>query len=82
MYREDRTQKVFGNAAKGALIGLGIGALTGNAGRGAGIGALTGAATGLFGGDKSLKGGARSRSRSRKTKKRRVPRKRTARSRR
>jgi hypothetical protein len=80
MYQEDRTQKVFGNAAKGALIGLGIGALTGNAGRGAGIGALTGAATGLFGGEKSLRGGARSR--SRKSKKRRVHRKRTARSRR
>ena len=39
--------------AKGALLGLGIGALTGNAGRGAAIGAVSGyggRALGLFGG--------------------------------
>jgi len=44
--------------AKGALLGLGIGALTGNAGRGAAIGALTGyggRSLGLFGGRKSRK---------------------------
>ena len=57
----DRTQKVIQRAATGALLGLGIGALTGNAGRGAGIGAIAGAASGLFGGEKGkldLEGGA------------------------
>jgi len=68
MSDEDRSRKVFRNAATGALLGLGIGALTGNAGRGAGIGALTGAATGLFGGEK-IKGGS-SKSKSRKRRKR------------
>jgi hypothetical protein len=69
MSDEDRSRKVFRNAATGALLGLGIGALTGNAGRGAGIGALTGAATGLFGGEKEIKGGS-SKSKSRKRRKR------------
>jgi len=65
----------LGDTATGALYGLGIGALTGNAGRGAGIGALVGLSgiagrrglglPGFSGGKKSRK----SRSRKMKTKK-------------
>ena len=42
-YEQDQTGRVLTRTAQGALLGLGIGALTGNAGRGAGIGALVGA---------------------------------------
>jgi hypothetical protein len=57
MYVDDDGYQRRGSAletgAKGALLGLGIGALTGNAGRGAAIGAISGyggRALGLFGG--------------------------------
>jgi hypothetical protein len=47
-----RTQKVVDRAAIGTLLGLGIGAATGNIGRGAAYGAGIGAATGFLGGMK------------------------------
>ena len=76
------SQKILQRAGTGALIGLGIGALTGNAGRGAGIGALAGAASGLFGGKKVLKGWKKSKSKkSKRMKKKRSPRKKSLRSR-
>jgi hypothetical protein len=59
-YEQDQTGRVLTRTAKGALLGLGIGALTGNAGRGAGVGALVGASGILFGGKKRsrrLRGG-------------------------
>lgn len=61
-------------AANSALFGLGIGALTGNAGRGAAIGAITGAAfPGIapkFFGGKKRKTKSRKMKKSRKTPKR------------
>jgi hypothetical protein len=61
--------RVFKRAAQGALLGLGVGALTGNIGRGAGYGALAGTGAGLLGlgGGKSRR---RSKSRSRKSRRR------------
>lgn len=53
------------NAAVGSLYGLGIGALTGNAGRGAAIGALSGLALGGVGRDIGLPGFSGGKSRKR-----------------
>ena len=68
-YPQSDGDRVFKRAAQGALLGLGIGALTGNVGRGAGYGALAGTGAGLlgFGGGKSRR---RSKSRSRKSRRR------------
>ena len=66
-YPQSDGDRVLKRAAQGALLGLGVGALTGNIGKGAGYGALAGTGAGLlgFGGGKS-----RRRSRSRKSRRR------------
>lgn len=66
-YPQSDGDRVFKRAAQGALLGLGVGALTGNVGRGAGYGALAGTGAGLLG----FGGGSRRRSKSRSRKSRR-----------
>jgi hypothetical protein len=66
-YPQSDGDRVLKRAAQGALLGLGVGALTGNVGRGAGYGALAGTGAGLLG----FGGGSRRRSKSRSRKSRR-----------
>ena len=72
-YPDNNGDKVFRRAAQGALLGVGLSALTGNnIGRGAAAGAGIGAASGLlgFGGGKLGGGKSRRYSRSRKSRRR------------